>query len=112
MGQVIKARSIAGVVALTSRTFILQIIAFAATIFLTIFLTPAVFGLFYVVSAIVAFLGILFRRRAGCSTHTKKRTTYPRRFSDNIYHTTDISRYYGVACAFQFFTDWQLVWTR
>lgn len=55
--EVIKARSIAGVVALTSRTFILQIIAFAATIFLTIFLTPAVFGLFYVVSAIVAFLG-------------------------------------------------------
>ncbi|MDP1721738.1 MAG: oligosaccharide flippase family protein [Candidatus Gottesmanbacteria bacterium] len=55
--EVIKARSIAGVVALTSRTFILQIIAFVATIFLTIFLTPEVFGLFYVVSAIISFLG-------------------------------------------------------
>lgn len=53
----IKTRSIAGVVALTSRTFILQLVAFTATLFLTIFLTPAVFGLFYVVSAIIAFLG-------------------------------------------------------
>lgn len=53
----IKVRSIAGVVALTSRTFILQLIAFAATILLTIFLSPSVFGLFYVVSAIIAFLG-------------------------------------------------------
>lgn len=53
----IKVRSIAGVVALTSRTFILQLIAFAATFLLTIFLTPAVFGLYYVVSAIIAFLG-------------------------------------------------------
>lgn len=55
--ETIKVRSIAGVVALTSRTFILQLIAFAATIFLTIFLSPSVFGLFYVVSAIIAFLG-------------------------------------------------------
>ncbi|MEK9143665.1 MAG: oligosaccharide flippase family protein [Patescibacteria group bacterium] len=53
----IKVRSIAGVVALTSRTFILQLVAFIATLFLTIFLSPSVFGLFYVVSAIVAFLG-------------------------------------------------------
>lgn len=55
--EAIKVRSIAGVVALTSRTFILQLIAFAATILLTIFLSPSVFGLFYVVSAIIAFLG-------------------------------------------------------
>lgn len=55
--EAIKVRSIAGVFALTSRTFILQIIAFAATFFLTIFLSPEVFGLFYVVSAIIAFLG-------------------------------------------------------
>lgn len=55
--EAIKVRSIAGVVALTSRTFILQLVAFASTILLTIFLTPSVFGLFYVVSAIIAFLG-------------------------------------------------------
>ncbi len=57
LAEEVKMRSIAGVVALTSRTFILQVIAFVATFFLTIFLTPAVFGLFYVVSAIIAFLG-------------------------------------------------------
>lgn len=55
--QIIKKRSVAGIVALTSRTFILQIVAFTATFLLTIFLTPAVFGIFYVVSAIISFLG-------------------------------------------------------
>ncbi len=53
----IKKKSISGVIALTSRTFILQIIAFAATFLLTIFLSPAIFGIFYVVSAIISFLG-------------------------------------------------------
>lgn len=53
----IKKRSVAGIVALTSRTFLLQIIAFAATFLLTIFLTPSIFGVFYVVSAIISFLG-------------------------------------------------------
>jgi O-antigen/teichoic acid export membrane protein len=53
----IKERSIKGIVALTSRTFLLQIIAFSATFLLTIFLTPQIFGVFYVVSAIIAFLG-------------------------------------------------------
>lgn len=53
----IKKKSISGIVALTSRTFVLQLIAFGATFLLTIFLTPAVFGIFYVVSAIISFLG-------------------------------------------------------
>ncbi len=53
----IKRKAVSGILALTSRTFILQIIAFAATFFLTIFLSPATFGVFYVVSAIIAFLG-------------------------------------------------------
>jgi len=53
----IKKRSLTGVVALTSRTFILQLISFAATFLLTIFLTPQIFGVFYVVSAIINFLG-------------------------------------------------------
>jgi len=52
----IKKRSLTGIVTLTSRTFILQIIAFAATFLLTIFLSPATFGIFYVVSAIISFL--------------------------------------------------------
>lgn len=54
---IIKQKSISGIVALTSRTFLLQLIAFGATFLLTIFLTPAIFGIFYVVSAIISFLG-------------------------------------------------------
>lgn len=53
----IKKRSLVGVVALTSRTFFLQLLAFGATFLLTIFLTPAIFGIFYVVSAVISFLG-------------------------------------------------------
>jgi len=54
--ELLKKKSVAGIVALTSRTFVLQIIAFSSTFLLTIFLAPAVFGIFYVVSAIIAFL--------------------------------------------------------
>ena len=53
----IKRKSVKGVMALTSRTFLLQIIAFVATFLLTIFLTPEVFGVFYLVSAFISFLG-------------------------------------------------------
>ncbi len=53
----VKKRSLTGVVALTSRTFLLQVIAFAATFLLTIFLSPQIFGVFYVVSAVINFLG-------------------------------------------------------
>ena len=52
----IKKKSLTGILALTSRTFLLQLIAFGATFLLTIFLTPATFGIFYVVSAIISFL--------------------------------------------------------
>lgn len=54
--ELLKKKSVAGIVALTSRTFVLQIIAFSSTFLLTIFLAPSVFGIFYVVSAIIAFL--------------------------------------------------------
>ncbi|KKR87215.1 MAG: Polysaccharide biosynthesis protein [Candidatus Curtissbacteria bacterium GW2011_GWA1_41_11] len=54
--EVIKQKSIKGILALTSRTFVLQVIAFGGTFLLTIFLSPAAFGVFYVVSAIIAFL--------------------------------------------------------
>ena len=52
----IKKRSVSGVFTLTSRTFILQIISFTGTFLLTIFLAPQIFGIFFVVSAVVAFL--------------------------------------------------------
>ncbi|MCL4200559.1 oligosaccharide flippase family protein [Patescibacteria group bacterium] len=54
--ELIKRRSVVGVVALTARTFLLQIIAFGATFLLTLFLSPETFGVFYVVSAIISFL--------------------------------------------------------
>jgi len=52
----IKQKAVKGIVALTGRTFLIQIIAFSATFLLTLFLTPEVFGVFYVVSACISFL--------------------------------------------------------
>ncbi|MBI5449528.1 oligosaccharide flippase family protein [Candidatus Gottesmanbacteria bacterium] len=52
----IKKKSLSGIVALTSRTFALQVVAFGATFLLTIFLSPSIFGIFYVVSAIISFM--------------------------------------------------------
>jgi len=50
-------RSIHGVMALVSRTFVIQAITFITNFLLTVFLTPAIFGVFFVVSAAIAFLG-------------------------------------------------------
>ena len=52
----IREKAVKGIVALTGRTFFIQIVAFSATFLLTIFLSPAVFGVFYVVSACISFL--------------------------------------------------------
>ena len=54
--ELIKNRAIKGVLALTSRTFLLQLTAIGATFLLTIFLQPEEFGVFFVVSAVVNFL--------------------------------------------------------
>ncbi len=53
---VVTKRSIRGIFALTSRTFVIQIVSFLANFLLTIFLSPAVFGVYFVVSAAIAFL--------------------------------------------------------
>ncbi len=52
----VRKRSITGVVALTSRTFFLQLVNFGAMFLLTVFLAPEVFGIFFVVSAAVNIL--------------------------------------------------------
>lgn len=52
----IKKRSVSAVIALVSRTFVIQIISFVATLALTYFLEPAVYGVFYLVSSVVNFL--------------------------------------------------------
>lgn len=49
-------RSIKGVLALTSRTLVLQLIGLITSFILTIFLDPRTFGVFFVVSAAIAFL--------------------------------------------------------
>lgn len=52
----VKTRSVSGVVALMSRTFIIQIISFVATLVLTLYLDPQTYGIFYLVSSVVNFL--------------------------------------------------------
>ena len=54
--QQVKTRSISGVLALTSRTLVIQVISFAATFALTVFLSPEVYGTFFLVSAVVNFM--------------------------------------------------------
>lgn len=54
--QEVKHRSVSGVLALISRTFVIQIISFIATLALTIFLDPNIYGVFYLVSSVVNFL--------------------------------------------------------
>lgn len=52
----IKGKIITGVYALTTRTFVLQVISFISTFILTILLDPSVFGVFFIVSAVISFL--------------------------------------------------------
>jgi len=52
----IKGKIVGGVFALTSRTFLLQSVSFLANFILTILLTPSVFGVYFVVSAVISFL--------------------------------------------------------
>ncbi len=52
----IKHRSVKGVAALISRTFVVQVISLIATFALTVFLDPSVYGVFFLVSAVINFL--------------------------------------------------------
>ena len=49
-------RSISGVLSLTSRTFLVQVTTFLATLALTVFLSPEIYGVFFLVSSVVNFL--------------------------------------------------------
>lgn len=49
-------KSVKGVFALISRTFLIQVLSVVASFILTVFLDPASFGIFFVVSSIVIFL--------------------------------------------------------
>ncbi|OGM72860.1 hypothetical protein A3H19_05875, partial [Candidatus Woesebacteria bacterium RIFCSPLOWO2_12_FULL_39_9] len=52
----VKERAVKGVAVLTGRTFVLSLISLVATGFLTVFLEPSEFGVFWIVSAVVNFL--------------------------------------------------------
>lgn len=52
----ITKRSIHGVFALVSRTFLVQAVTFTANFLLTIYLSPKVFGVYFIVTAVIAFL--------------------------------------------------------
>ena len=54
--EAFKDKIVGGVLALTSRTLILQAISFISTFILTILLSPSVFGVFFIVSAVISFL--------------------------------------------------------
>lgn len=54
--EAVKKRAVKGIVVLTGRTFLLSILSLAAIGFLTVFLEPSEFGIFWIVSAIVNFL--------------------------------------------------------
>lgn len=53
--EVVKNKAVRGVATLTVRTFILQVISFISIFLLTIFLEPAQFGIFFIVSAVINF---------------------------------------------------------
>lgn len=54
--EAVKQRAVRGVAVLTGRTFVLSVISLVATGFLTVFLEPSEFGVFWIVSAVVNFL--------------------------------------------------------
>lgn len=54
--EMVKTKAVRGVAVLTGRTFFLSLISLAATGFLTVFLDPKDFGIFWMVSAVVNFL--------------------------------------------------------
>ena len=51
--EFIKRKAISGVITFTLRTFFVQAFTFFATFVLTILLDPSIFGVFFVVSAIL-----------------------------------------------------------
>lgn len=55
--ETVKGRAVKGIIALTGRTFLLQIISFLGFFFLTVFLGKAEIGLFFAVSELIAILG-------------------------------------------------------
>ena len=54
--QIVAKKSVQGIFALVSRTFLVQILSIVSNFVLTVYLEPSMFGVFFVVSAINVFL--------------------------------------------------------
>lgn len=54
--EVVKKRAASGVAILTIRTLFIQTVSFSANVLLTVFLEPAQYGVFFLVSAVINFL--------------------------------------------------------
>lgn len=54
--ETVKKRTVSGAAILTARTFLMQGISLFANVLLTIFLSPAQYGVFFLVSAVINFL--------------------------------------------------------
>lgn len=54
--DLVAKKSVKGVFALVSRTFLVQLVSIVASFVLTVYLDPASFGVFFVVSSIIVFL--------------------------------------------------------
>lgn len=54
--NLVAKKSVKGIVALVSRTFLIQILAVVANFILAIYLSPSNFGVFFIVSSLVVFL--------------------------------------------------------
>lgn len=98
----IKKRSIKGIFALTSRTFVIQIVSFLANFILTIFLSPSVFGVFFVVSAGIAFLSYFSDIGLAAALIQKKESIT----DDDLKTTFTIQQFLviGVVCLALFFS--------
>jgi len=71
---IIAKRSVKGVAALVSRTFLIQILSIVASFILTIYLDPKSFGIFFVVSSIIVFFNYFSDIGLAASLIQKKET--------------------------------------
>jgi len=72
--DLVERRSLVGVLSLISRSFLIQVISFASTFLLTIFLDPKVFGIFFLVSAFVNFFSYFSDMGLAAALIQKKET--------------------------------------
>lgn len=108
----VKSRAVKGVAVLTGRTFVLSVLSLIATGFLTVFLEPSEFGVFWIVSALVNFFAYfsdvglaaaLIQKKEGVSD-TDLKTTFTIQqllvvgiLAVLIIITPFIQRYYGLS---------------